>query len=67
VADLKIKLDTLLSHATDCQMIGKSATDPETRDGYRERAEQFRVLAKQVRAQISETARRYRVLTRTSR
>jgi hypothetical protein len=57
MADLKIKLDTLLSHAADCQMIGNSATDPETRDEYRERAEQFRVLAKQVRAQISERPR----------
>jgi hypothetical protein len=57
MADLKIKLDTLLSHAADCQIIGNSATDPETRDEYRERAEQFRVLAKQVRAQISERPR----------
>jgi hypothetical protein len=57
MADLKIKLDTLLSHAADCQMIGNSATDPETRDEYRERTEQFRVLAEQVRAQISERPR----------
>jgi hypothetical protein len=57
MADLKIKLDNLLSHAADCQMIGNSATDPETRDEYRERTEQFRVLAEQVRAQISERPR----------
>jgi hypothetical protein len=57
MADLKIKLDTLLSHAADCQMIGKSATDPETRNEYRERAEQYRVTAEQVRVHISERPR----------
>jgi hypothetical protein len=57
MADLKIKLDNLLSHAADCQMIGSLATDAETRAQYRERADQFRVLAEQVRAQLSERPR----------
>ena len=57
MVDLKIKLDTLLSHAADCQMIGSSATDAETRGHYRERAEQYRVLAEHVRAQISDRPR----------
>ena len=57
MADLKIKLDNLLSHAADCQMIGSLATDAETRAQYRERADQFRVLAEQVRAQIGERPR----------
>jgi hypothetical protein len=54
--DLKFKLDTLLSHAADCQMLGSLSTGAETRAQYRERAEQFRTLAEQVRKQI--TARR---------
>lgn len=38
-------------------MIGGSATDAEMLTQYRERTEQFRVLAEQVRAQISERPR----------
>jgi hypothetical protein len=55
--DLKIKLDNLLSDAIDCQMIGNLATEPTTRAEYRQRAEQFRTLAEQVRRQITERPR----------
>jgi hypothetical protein len=55
--DLKVKLDTLLSHAADCQMLGSLSTDAETRAQYRERAQQFRTLAEQVRKQIGTKAR----------
>jgi hypothetical protein len=57
MSELKIKLDNLLSHAADCQMIGSSATDAEMRDEHRERAEQYRVTAEQVRVHISERPR----------
>jgi hypothetical protein len=55
--DLKIKLDTLLSHAADCQMLGSLSTDAETRAQYGERAEQFRTLAEQVQKQITAKPR----------
>jgi hypothetical protein len=55
--DLKLKLDTLLSHAADCQMLGSLSTDAETRAQYRERAEQLRTLAEQVRKQITAKPR----------
>jgi hypothetical protein len=55
--DLKVKLDTLLSHAADCQMLGSLSTDAETRAQYRERAAQFRALAEEVRKQIATKAR----------
>jgi len=51
--DLKFKLDTLLSHAADCQMLGSLSTDAETEAQYRERADQFRALAEAVRNQIA--------------
>jgi hypothetical protein len=56
--DLKNKLDKLLSEAAECQMIGSLAADAAKRAAYRERADQFRDLAEQVRAQISAGPRR---------
>jgi hypothetical protein len=55
--DLKLKLDTLLSHAADCQMLGSLSADTETRAQYLGRAEQFRTLADQVRKQIAARPR----------
>jgi hypothetical protein len=55
--DLKLKLDALLSHAADCQMLGALSTDAETRAERHERAEQFRALAEQVRKQITAKSR----------
>ncbi|MDQ8730518.1 hypothetical protein [Bradyrhizobium sp. LHD-71] len=56
--DLKNKLDKLLSEAAECQMIGSLAADAAKRAAYRERADQFRDLAEQVRTQISARPRR---------
>lgn len=55
--DLKLKLEKLLADAADCQMLGSLATDPQKRTEYRQRAEQFRMVAEQVRAQVTQRPR----------
>lgn len=55
--DLKLKLDSLLSGAADCEMIGSLAADADKRAYYRQRAGELRALAERVRAQISEQPR----------
>jgi hypothetical protein len=57
MADLKIKLERLLTDAADCQLISELAADRARRDEFRQRAAQFTLLAEQVKAQIGARPR----------
>ena len=55
--DLKDKLDRLLADAADCELIGRLAADAVKRNEFRQRAEKFRALAEEVRAQVTARPR----------
>jgi hypothetical protein len=56
--DLKLKLETLIAGAAECEMIGSLAADPAKRAAYRQRAQDMRELAERVRTQIGARPRR---------
>jgi hypothetical protein len=55
--DLKMKLETLIAGAAECEMIGNLAADPAKRAVYRQKAKDMRELAERVRTQIGERPR----------
>jgi hypothetical protein len=55
--DLKMKLETLVAGAAECEMIGNLAADPAKRAEFRQRAQDMRDLAERVRTQVAERPR----------
>ena len=55
--DLKLKLETLIAGAAECEMIGSLAADPDKRTAYRQKARDMRELAERVRTQIADRPR----------
>jgi hypothetical protein len=55
--DLKMKLETLIAGAAECEMIGNLAADPSKRAEFRQRARAMRELAERVRTQVADRPR----------
>jgi predicted lipoprotein len=55
--DLKMKLETLIAGAAECEMIGNLAADPAKRAEFRRRAQDMRELAERVRTQVADRPR----------
>lgn len=51
--DLKARLEKLLTDAADCELIGSLATDTAKRATFRRLAEQFRIMAEELKAEIA--------------
>ena len=50
--DLKERLDKLLTDAADCDLIGSLAVDTSKRTMFRRMAEQFRLMAADLKVEI---------------
>lgn len=50
--DYKVRFDKLISEAAECDLIGHLAADAAKRNSFRRLAEQYRMLALQVKAEM---------------
>ena len=51
--DLKSRMEKLLADAADCDLIASSAADLRKRATFRRMAEQFRVMAAELKSEIA--------------